>query len=341
MYRKKWNNQYFRFMVYVLLFSSFLTISAITFIIYYTSMQASDEKYREAFSWQLQEKGVVGLTDRISRAYKEKFTDYIATRYPIDTLLFGSSTAMSVTSDMLPGHTMYNSAKNSNSLSDSISKAEYYLTHFEYIKYIVIGFDWALGKPYQKYIPLRYEPKSDQKEEMNLLDKIKDAMSYQRVKMVVSNLSHRFLYQPETYKCPTEDNIGTDAFFIPMVPGNCHGYRFDGSATFLIKVISFSKHTLHTSNIRNIPVTYILILVLCTLFEKIFSPIKHNPHISNVTYIPIPYILIEATTPKHIRHICNFRYIPIPYWLVKYTTSKHSIHISNTTNIPITNWLVK
>ncbi len=229
---KKSNNQYLRFIVTTMGLSAILILLAITYIVNTTFGKEDESTYEKAFDWQMKHQGVVGITDSISDTYKQKLTDYIIPKNNIDTLILGSSTLMSVKDDMLKNHTVFNGSKNSNPLFDAISKAKYYIATYDSIKYVMIGFDWALGKPYQPYNNPIYKPSTNQKDDITLLVKIKDAMSYQRVKIIVSNLYNALLNQPEVYQCPTENTVGTDAFFIPLVPRNCHGFRSDGSATF-------------------------------------------------------------------------------------------------------------
>jgi hypothetical protein len=231
----KMHNQYFRFILGVLGLSALLITFIVLYIINVTFAHEEETQYQKAFEWQMKHRGVVGITDSISETYKQKFTDFMVERNKYDTLLFGSSTVMAIATPLLPKHKIFNAAKNSNPLYDSISKAQYYIAKNENIKYVVIGFDWALGKPYQKYIKSQYEPLETKRNEIALSAKIKDAVSYQRVKVVVDNLYEKWFKRPEVYQCPNEDTIGTDAFFTPLVPRYCHGFRIDGSAVFTNK----------------------------------------------------------------------------------------------------------
>ncbi len=229
---RKINNKYLHFILTTMSLSIILILLAVTYILNTTFSIKDESLYKKAFDWQMKNRGVVGITDGVSDTYKNKMTGYAIPKNNIDTLVLGSSTLMSVKGSLIENHNVFNGSKNSNPLFDSISKANYYIATHDTIKYVLIGFDWALGKPYQKYNKPIYQPTMAQEDKISLSVKIKDAISYQRVKIIASNIYNNFLNQPETYQCPTEDNIGTDSFFIPLVPRNCHGFRFDGSATF-------------------------------------------------------------------------------------------------------------
>ncbi len=231
----KTDNQYLRYILGVLGLSALLITLIVFYIINVTFVQEEESQYQKAFEWQVKYRGVVGMTDDISSIYKQKFADYMVENNKYDTLLFGSSTVMAIDSALLPKHRIFNAAKNSNPLYDSLSKADYYISHYSWIKNVIIGFDWALGKPYQGYDKIVYEPSATTTKEIPWRDKIKDAVSYQRVKVVAGNLYKDFFYKPETYQCPNEETIGTDAFFTPLIPGACHGFRIDGSAVFNLK----------------------------------------------------------------------------------------------------------
>lgn len=108
------------------------------------------DKNRLASRWQ-QESGGVTYAPPISsnRAFK---TLRLADRLPgINTLVFGSSTAMSVTADALPpGLSAYNFAQSGNSLLNVISEAQFVVQHFgDRVRWLVIPLDWALGFVYQ------------------------------------------------------------------------------------------------------------------------------------------------------------------------------------------------
>jgi hypothetical protein len=114
---------------------------------------ANDHRYdknRLASRWQ-QETGGVTYAPPISnnRAFK---TLRLADRLPeINTLVFGSSTAMSITADVLPsGLHAYNFAQSGNGLLSVIGEAQFVTAHFsDRVRWLVIPLDWALGFVYQ------------------------------------------------------------------------------------------------------------------------------------------------------------------------------------------------
>lgn len=112
------------------------------------------DKNRLASRWQ-QETGGVTYAPPISsnRAFK---TLRLADRLPeINTLVFGSSTAMSVTADALPsGLRAYNFAQSGNGLLSVIGEAQFVTVHFsDRVRWLVIPLDWALGFVYQGGTP--------------------------------------------------------------------------------------------------------------------------------------------------------------------------------------------
>ncbi|MBU0633069.1 hypothetical protein KKA17_10545 [bacterium] len=199
----------------------------IYFVIIMTYQSTGEANYKKAADWQYSNKGVIGLTTKVSSVYKSYDEEYRLKKGDIDILILGSSTLMGVTSEMFTGYAVYNGAKNANSLLNTISEGNYFIDKYHSIKYIVIGFDWILGKPYLAYKKKKYEL-IFKEDKIELWRKIKDAVSYQRIKVVISNL----MSMKKVYRCPKEDNIGTDEFFGADIPGICNGFRYDGSATF-------------------------------------------------------------------------------------------------------------
>lgn len=108
------------------------------------------DKNRLASRWQ-QDSGGITYAPPISsnRAFK---TLRLADRLPeINTLVFGSSTAMSVTADAFPaGLRAYNFAQSGNPLLSVIGEAQYVTAHHgQRVRWLVIPLDWALGFVYQ------------------------------------------------------------------------------------------------------------------------------------------------------------------------------------------------
>lgn len=205
------------------------------------------DKNRLASRWQ-QESGGVTYAPPISnnRAFK---TLRLADRLPdINTLVFGSSTAMSMTADAFPPDMRaYNFAQSGNSLLNVIGEAQYVTTHFDHrVRWLVIPLDWALGFVYQEGAPPSTDlsvaqvapPKAPP-----LAVQLREALSLPRIKMLATVLRdivvaedrsaamHRMFSAPAgaPYRCadgvPARD-------YDPTFRGQCVGFRADGSATF-------------------------------------------------------------------------------------------------------------
>jgi hypothetical protein len=210
-----------------------LIVLSIFYIINTTFAMEEASNYEKAFMWQVENKGVVGITVNISSEYKQRMLEWRIAKKDVDTILLGSSTLMGIKEDMFKNHNVFNGATNSNILYYTIAVAKYHSKYSDNIKNIIIGFDWALGLPYRPYQDIKHNPDIEKKIDTKFIDKIKDAVSYQRVKIVVLNLiDHLFADPISQYRCPTEDTIGTDQFFKTDIPKSCRGYRFDGSAIF-------------------------------------------------------------------------------------------------------------
>ncbi len=231
----KKKNKYFYYIVTTIGIAGVLISLSIFFIINTTFAKENDSVYMSALRWQNKTKGVMSMSAAVSTKFKEMSTDYFISKNDVDTLILGSSTSAGMRAYMFNGHIAYNGAKNSNPLHKTISEANYYIKYSNDIKYIFIAFDWALGFPYKKYSNRKDIPSSSSDDSVNLFIKIKDAVSYQRVKIVAFNLYNNIFNPATTYKCPKENNIGTDFFFTPQVPRICSGIRYDGSGTFSIQ----------------------------------------------------------------------------------------------------------
>ena len=231
----KKSNKYFYFVVATMSITSILILLSIFFIINTTFAEENDSDYINALRWQFKSKGVISMSAAVSTKFKEMSTNYFIIKNDVDTLVLGSSTSAAIRAYMFDGHIAYNGAKNSNPLFKTISEANYYIKYSNNIKYIFIAFDWALGFPYAKYTNHKYVPSSNSEDGIDLFVKIKDAVSYQRIKIVVSNIYNNIFNPATIYECPKEDNIGTDFFFTPQVPRVCSGIRYDGSGTFSIQ----------------------------------------------------------------------------------------------------------
>ena len=227
------SNKYLHFIVTVITSTIILIVLSIFYIVNTTFAIEEDSNYKKAFMWQEKNKGVVGITVNIASEYKQRMLEWRISRKNLDTIILGSSTVMGIKSDMFENYSVFNGATNSNILYYTIAVAKYHSSHSNSVKNIIIGFDWQLGLPYRPYKDIKHNPAVKNKTHTNFVDKIKDAVSYQRVKIVLTNvIDNIFTESVAQYKCPTEDNIGTDQFFQTDKPKSCRGYRFDGSAIF-------------------------------------------------------------------------------------------------------------
>lgn len=205
------------------------------------------DKNRLASRWQ-QESGGVTYAPPISsnRAFK---TLRLADRLPeINTLVFGSSTAMSVTADALPpGLRAYNFAQSGNGLISVIGEAQFVTTHFgDRVRWLVIPLDWALGFVYQGgAVPptelsaaLVAPPAAP-----SLAVQLREALSLPRITTLAvvlrdiagaedrSAAVHRLFVDPAgaPYRCA---DGATARDYDLTFRGQCVGFRADGSATF-------------------------------------------------------------------------------------------------------------
>ena len=169
----------------------------------------------------------------------------------INTVIFGSSTAMGITQDMFPaGTTIYNFAQTGNLLSTVIAEAEsLQRRQSPALKWLVIPLDWALGSLYLPGAPGREElapPVVDAEPPhagVTLPQQLQDALSLPRVKNLLgivdgilrapapaAAFAQMFLQEAsDDYRCAD----GTPARdYDTIFRGTCTGFRYDGSATF-------------------------------------------------------------------------------------------------------------
>ncbi len=203
----------------------------------------------QASQWQRATRGVTyapPLSD--SRPFKSA---RLFDRLPeINTVSFGSSTAMGVTQGMFPADMkMYNFAQTGNSLLTVIAEAEFLQRRQAGLKWFVIPLDWALGFLYEPGEPGREAlapPTSGQRaarSSVPLAQQLQDALSLPRVKNlfgIIKNIARApspaaafrqmFLQEAsDDYRCAD----GTPARdFDTIFRGTCTGFRYDGSATF-------------------------------------------------------------------------------------------------------------
>jgi hypothetical protein len=166
----------------------------------------------------------------------------------INTVIFGSSTAMGVRPDMLPAQMKaYNFSQTGNPLFSVIGEAEYIEDHYPNIVNFVIPLDWSLNFLYMKEKPVEADlspPRLGQERPgPPLFSRIKDAMSLPRIQnlgVVLKDIlkskdrisaARQIFFEASSgdYRCPDGE---TARDYDTMYRGTCTGFRFDGSATF-------------------------------------------------------------------------------------------------------------
>lgn len=205
------------------------------------------DKNRLASRWQ-QESGGVTYAPPISsnRAFK---TLRLADRLPeINTLVFGSSTAMSITADALPsGQRAYNFAQSGNGLLSVIGEAQFVTAHFgDQIRWLVIPLDWALGFVYQGGNPASADLSVAQvapPAPLPLAAGLQEALSLPRITTLGvvlreiagaedrSAAASRIFFEPASAPYPCADGAMARDYDLTF-RGLCVGFRADGSATF-------------------------------------------------------------------------------------------------------------
>jgi hypothetical protein len=205
------------------------------------------DKNRLASRWQ-QESGGVTYAPPITsnRAFK---TLRLADRLPeINTLVFGSSTAMSITADALPPELRaYNFAQSGNPLLSVIGEATYVITHFgDHVRWLVIPVDWSIGFVYQSGAPYSADlspGKVAPPSALPLATRMREALSLPRISTLVgilreiavakdrAALARHFFTDAAGDPYPCAEG-GTARDFDVTFRGQCAGFRADGSATF-------------------------------------------------------------------------------------------------------------
>ncbi|MEN9783353.1 MAG: hypothetical protein RJA24_696 [Pseudomonadota bacterium] len=205
------------------------------------------DKNRLASEWQQQTGGVTYAPPISSnRAFKAL---RLADRSPeINAVVFGSSTAMSITADAFPaGVSAYNFAQSGNGLTSVIGEARDVISRYgDRVKRLVIPLDWALGFVYDGGEP----PAADLSPAQisipaapPLLAQLREALSLPRIitlalalRDIARTQDHWAVAQGifsepagEPYRCA--DGVVARDYDITF-RGQCVGFRADGSATF-------------------------------------------------------------------------------------------------------------
>lgn len=204
-----------------------------------------------ASQWQQRTRGITyapTLSD--TRLFKTlRLNDRLA---EINTVVFGSSTAMGITQKAFPDALhIYNYAQTGHPLGASIAEAEYIQQHAPQVKWLIIPLDWSIGFIYQQgAVPAAdlsaatiLQQAQSPSRQIPLLARMRDALSYPRVSSLmeiirsimraedrIAAFSGFFLKDgSDDYSC-ADGTPGKD--FDIVHRGTCTGFRFDGSATF-------------------------------------------------------------------------------------------------------------
>ncbi|MBX9903512.1 MAG: hypothetical protein K2Y31_04080 [Burkholderiales bacterium] len=205
------------------------------------------DKNRLASQWQQETRGVTFAPPITSnRAFKTlRANDRLA---EINTLVFGSSTAMSITADAFPaGLRAYNFAQTGNPLPSVIGEAGYVVDHWSgQVRWLVIPLDWALGFVYEGNAPgptdlsaAAVAPPAAP----SVAAQLREALSLPRITHLAeilgeiadstqpSGTARQFFVAPAGEPYPCIDGL-TARDYDTTFRGQCVGFRFDGSATF-------------------------------------------------------------------------------------------------------------
>ena len=205
------------------------------------------DKNRLASQWQ-QESGGVTYAPPITsnRAFKTlRANDRLA---EINTLVFGSSTAMSITAEAFPARLRaYNFAQTGNPLRSVIGEAGYVVDHWgRQVRWLVIPLDWALGFVYEANasVPMNLSAAAVAPPAMpSVAVQLREALSLPRITNLAkifgdiagstqaSVTTRQFFVAPAGEPYPCGDGL-TARDFDTTFRGQCVGFRFDGSATF-------------------------------------------------------------------------------------------------------------
>ncbi len=237
--------------LYVTLLGFMLGFSLLAILLMNLQLEKNDlGGNRKAFlasGWQQKTQGVTYSPPLSStRLFKTlRLNDRL---HAINTVIFGSSTAMGVRADMFPPPMKaYNFAQTGNPLLSVIGEAEYVEEHDPQIVNLVIPLDWSLDFIYMKGnpVPADLSEPEPQKEEKGppFLSRVKDAMSLPRIRnlsIVLLDImkskqkwdaARTIFFEPSgsDYRCP-DGTVARD--YDTMYRGTCTGFRYDGSATF-------------------------------------------------------------------------------------------------------------
>ncbi|HEU0282246.1 MAG TPA: hypothetical protein VFQ99_00525 [Gallionella sp.] len=211
----------------------------------------NNKKTLLASQWQQRTRGIT-YAPTLSDTHPFKTLRLNDRMAEINTVVFGSSTAMGIGQQAFPGSLhIYNFAQSGHPLSAVIGEAEYIQQHAQNIKWLVIPLDWSIGFIYQHAEPpvtdlsagtIMQQVQSAVKP-VPLLERMRDALSYPRIASLLeifktilraenkpAAFRGYFLQDgSDDYRC-ADGTPGKD--FDTIHRGTCTGFRFDGSATF-------------------------------------------------------------------------------------------------------------
>ena len=225
-----------------------LPVLALNYILGLRSLGGGNAVVVQASEWQHATHGVTYAPPLSNnRPFK---TARLFDRLPeIDTVVFGSSTAMGITQAMFPHGRIYNFAQTGHPLMSVVAEAESLQRRQPAIKWLVIPLDWALGFIYEPGTPGSDEvapPGTAGDSAVSVVplgQQLQDALSLPRIRNLIGILKNiarapsslgafRELFLQDAgndYRCAD----GTPARdFDTIFRGTCTGFRDDGSATF-------------------------------------------------------------------------------------------------------------
>ncbi len=205
-------------------------------------------KARLAAEWQRTSHGIAYLPTSGSDAlFKlERLNDELPN---INAVIFGASTAQTITADMFPAPIRpYNYAQHGHGLLNAIGEAEAILDQQPQVRWLILPLDWSIGFLFDDGAPpvaslARPDLASKTVKQVTIQERLIDAMSYPRIEglalifrdiLGASNKSHAFREYflqaaGDEYRC-ADGTLARD--FDTLKRGQCAGLRFDGSAIF-------------------------------------------------------------------------------------------------------------
>jgi hypothetical protein len=176
-------------------------VTALNLMLTENSLRA--DKNRLASEWQRSTHGVT-YAPPISRNRPFKTLRLDDRIHEVNTIVFGSSTTMSITAEAFPPPLKsYNFAQSGNALRSVIGEAEYVVEHWgDRTRLLVIPLDWALGFVYERGepTPADLSPEAALQEAAAarppLFSELTDALSLPRLKILFA-IAHEVIKAPD------------------------------------------------------------------------------------------------------------------------------------------------